>query len=234
MKACDRTFLVFVISAVVAESISEKKVLKSVVVLFRHGDKAPTTSFPNDPYFDSKYWPMGFGELLDKGKLRHFRLGQWLRSTYADFLPAKYNRSDVHVFSSDVDRALMSAQCNLAGLYPLDKIGINAKESILQRLQELNQTEEAKILQNEDTGYHSGKPGLHSKGTQTEKERVGLNEKEKMELMLLEGLSWQPVPIHTAPDNVNGILRAIIGCPNYQRLYDELANDSFLKNVTQR
>nr|CAI5846177.1 unnamed protein product [Callosobruchus analis] len=237
MKACDRTFLVFVICALVAVSVSEKKVLKSIVVLFRHGDKAPTTSFPNDPYFDNKYWPMGFGELLDKGKLRHFRLGQWLRSTYADFLPAKYNRSDVHVFSTDVDRALMSAQCNLAGLYPLNRNGINPKESIQDsqnRLQRLNQTEETKILQSEDIWYHSRKSGEDSKGTQAEEEKVDLNQEEQMELMLMEGLSSQPVPIHTAPDNVNGILRAIIGCPTYQRLYEELANDSFLINVTQR
>nr|CAH7742760.1 unnamed protein product [Callosobruchus chinensis] len=231
MKACDRTFLVFVISAAVAVSVSEKKVLKSVVVLFRHGDKAPTTSFPNDPYFDRKYWPMGFGELLDKGKLRHFRLGQWLRSKYADFIPVKYNRSDVRVFSSDVDRALMSAQCNLAGLYPLNKIGANPKESNRLRLQDLNQTEETKILQTENTG-NLGKSGDDLKDIEIQK--VGHNQDERIELIQLEELSWQPVPIHTAPDNVNGILRAIIGCPTYNRLYEELVNDSFLKNITQR
>ncbi|KAJ8972001.1 hypothetical protein NQ314_000432 [Rhamnusium bicolor] len=53
-----------------------------------------------------------------KGKLEHLELGRWLRNRYQDFLPALYSEKDIYVRSSDVDRTLMSAESNLAGLYP--------------------------------------------------------------------------------------------------------------------
>lgn len=45
-------------------------------------------------------------------------LGRWLRNRYADLLPATYSLYDIYVMSTDVDRTLMSAESNLAGLYP--------------------------------------------------------------------------------------------------------------------
>ncbi|KAJ8916513.1 hypothetical protein NQ315_000155 [Exocentrus adspersus] len=92
--------------------------LVAVTVLYRHGDKTPTTSFPNDPYFNISYWPMGFGQLTNQGKRRQYELGKWFRNRYSAFLPEEYNAKDIYVLSSDVDRTLMSAQANLAGLYP--------------------------------------------------------------------------------------------------------------------
>ncbi|KAJ8982224.1 hypothetical protein NQ317_013526 [Molorchus minor] len=97
---------------------SDDSELVSVAVLFRHGDKTPTTSFPNDPYFNISYWPMGLGQLTKKGKLRQYQLGKWLRNRYSNFLPEEYVSKDVYVRSTDVDRTLMSAAANLAGLYP--------------------------------------------------------------------------------------------------------------------
>ncbi|KAJ8916534.1 hypothetical protein NQ315_000176 [Exocentrus adspersus] len=96
--------------------------LLAVAVLYRHGDITPTQSFPTDPYFNIDYWPMGFGQLTEKGKLRQYRLGQWLRKRYSDFLPGLYNYSDIYVRSIDSDDALGSAEANLAGLYPPIKI----------------------------------------------------------------------------------------------------------------
>lgn len=52
------------------------------------------------------------------GKQRHYKLGQWFRERYDGFLPSKYNYHDIYVRSTDVDRTLMSAASNLAGLYP--------------------------------------------------------------------------------------------------------------------
>lgn len=45
-------------------------------------------------------------------------MGRWLRNRYGDFLPIQYNENDIYIRSSDVDRTLMSAEANLAGLYP--------------------------------------------------------------------------------------------------------------------
>lgn len=50
------------------------------------------------------------------GMMGHYKLGKWLRQRYSS-LPEEYDRSDIFVQSTDVDRTLMSAYSNLAGLY---------------------------------------------------------------------------------------------------------------------
>ncbi|XP_023331571.1 prostatic acid phosphatase [Eurytemora carolleeae] len=92
--------------------------LKLVHIVFRHGDRTPIDIFPTDPYKDRSNWPVGFGQLLNRGKLRHFELGQWLRQRYFGFLGDVYDENEIYVRSTDVDRTLMSAEANLAGLYP--------------------------------------------------------------------------------------------------------------------
>ncbi|XP_063242521.1 prostatic acid phosphatase-like [Bacillus rossius redtenbacheri] len=88
-------------------------------VLYRHGDRAPTSSYPNDPYNDvARYWPRGYGQLSEIGEEQHYRLGSYLRQRYSDLLPLTYNTNDTYIRSTDVDRTLVSARCNLAGLYP--------------------------------------------------------------------------------------------------------------------
>ncbi|KAJ4440008.1 hypothetical protein ANN_08139 [Periplaneta americana] len=86
--------------------------------IFRHGDRSPVSSYPTDPYNNVSYWPAGWGQLTNAGKQQQYELGQWLRKRYSKFLPEMYNREDIFVRSTDVDRTLMSAESNLAGLYP--------------------------------------------------------------------------------------------------------------------
>ncbi|XP_050438376.1 prostatic acid phosphatase-like isoform X2 [Adelges cooleyi] len=90
-----------------------------VSLLYRHGDRAITgESYPTDPYKNETYWSVGYGQLTNEGKKRHFELGKWLRNRYQDFLPAIYSPDDIYIHSTSVDRAIMSAGSNLAGLYP--------------------------------------------------------------------------------------------------------------------
>nr|CAD7429981.1 unnamed protein product [Timema monikensis] len=59
-----------------------------------------------------------FSHAADLGEEMHFELGSWLRRRYSNLLPATYNLRDIYVLSTDLDRTLMSAESNLAGLYP--------------------------------------------------------------------------------------------------------------------
>ncbi|XP_072905188.1 prostatic acid phosphatase-like isoform X3 [Hemitrygon akajei] len=52
------------------------------------------------------------------GMKQHYALGQYLRHRYHTFLNSSYDQHEVYVQSTDIDRTLMSAQVNLAGLYP--------------------------------------------------------------------------------------------------------------------
>uniref|UniRef100_A0A182K0N3 acid phosphatase n=1 Tax=Anopheles christyi TaxID=43041 RepID=A0A182K0N3_9DIPT len=87
-------------------------------VLFRHGDRTPIDPYPNDPWKDPSHWTADWGQLVNAGKMRHLMLGKWLRQRYSSLLKDTYSNNEIYVRSTDVDRTLMSAEANLAGLYP--------------------------------------------------------------------------------------------------------------------
>lgn len=111
--------LVILHSLIINQSKCEDELL-SVVVIYRHGDRAPIRLYPTDPHKDPSIWPMGLGQLTKIGKMQQYDLGIWLKERYKKFLPKEFSTKDIYVRSTDVDRTLMSAQCTLAGLYPPD------------------------------------------------------------------------------------------------------------------
>uniref|UniRef100_A0A3B3XCL5 Lysosomal acid phosphatase n=1 Tax=Poecilia mexicana TaxID=48701 RepID=A0A3B3XCL5_9TELE len=151
-----------------------KLVLKNMV-LFRHGDRSPVKAFPTDPHQESA-WPQGFGQLSQVGMRQQYELGQYLRMRYKDFLNESYIRHEILVRSTDVDRTLMSAEANLAGLYP-------------------------------------------PKGQQ----------------IFQPSLKWQPIPVHTVPQNEEKLLSFPLGdCPRYEQLMNETENTAEFINVTTK
>lgn len=116
MRLCSICSVIFTV--LLGTVNAEKGKLESVIVLFRHGDRTPISFYPNDPYKDRDNWPVGFGQLTNRGKNMQYNLGKFLRNRYNDFLSEKYDENDIYVRASDVDRTMMSAMSNLAGLYP--------------------------------------------------------------------------------------------------------------------
>ncbi|XP_076385518.1 venom acid phosphatase [Megachile rotundata] len=99
--------------------------LQLVTVLFRHGDRTPDDTdnekYPNDPYLNSDFYPMGRGQLTNQGKRREYTLGKFLRMKYGRFLGDIYTPDTANCLSSDYDRTKMSLQLVLAGLFPPNK-----------------------------------------------------------------------------------------------------------------
>lgn len=55
---------------------------------------------------------------LQEGKRQHYKLGQFFRRRYGKIVGDKYSPNKVYVRSTDYDRTIMSAQANLAGMFP--------------------------------------------------------------------------------------------------------------------
>lgn len=56
--------------------------------------------------------------MFQKGKRQQYKLGQYFRRRYGKLIGPKYSVNKVYVRSTDLDRTIMSAQANLAGLFP--------------------------------------------------------------------------------------------------------------------
>ncbi|XP_008072117.1 prostatic acid phosphatase isoform X2 [Carlito syrichta] len=97
--------------------------LKFVTLVFRHGDRSPIETFPNDPVKESS-WPQGFGQLTQLGMEQHYELGEYVRKRYRRFLNESYKHEQVYIRSTDVDRTLMSVMTNLAALFPPEGAGV--------------------------------------------------------------------------------------------------------------
>ncbi|XP_037029743.1 prostatic acid phosphatase-like [Bradysia coprophila] len=139
-----------------SNNVDENGKLIFVHVLFRHGDRTPIDPYPNDPWGNRTFWPVGWGQLTNLGKQQHYNLGKWLRNRYDNLISDKYSKDTVFIRSTDVDRTLMSAEADLAGLFPPTK----------------------------DQLWNPSIP-------------------------------WQPIPVHTMPENMDELLAAKKSCPAY-------------------
>jgi len=95
-------------------------VLRSALVITRHGDRTPIKTFPNT----KSVWPEGLGQLTWLGMEQHYELGQMFRKRYVEehgLVGSEYRGSEVYVRSTSKERTLMSAQSFMHGFYPPTK-----------------------------------------------------------------------------------------------------------------
>ncbi|CAD5217267.1 unnamed protein product [Bursaphelenchus okinawaensis] len=92
--------------------------LVSVQSIFRHGDRAPSSPYPNDVH-GVEHWPNGWSQLTKLGADQTQDLGQYYRSRYVDQLgllnPTKLS-TEVRMRSTSKQRAIMSADNVMLGL----------------------------------------------------------------------------------------------------------------------
>uniref|UniRef100_A0AC34G7R5 Lysosomal acid phosphatase n=1 Tax=Panagrolaimus sp. ES5 TaxID=591445 RepID=A0AC34G7R5_9BILA len=85
-----------------------------VQTLFRHGDRTPSYTYPNDPYQES-HWGESWGQLTTRGMTQHFEQGIKIRDRYIydhPFISGEYRDYDAYS-----NRTLMSAYSHIAGFY---------------------------------------------------------------------------------------------------------------------
>lgn len=91
--------------------------LRQVTVVFRHAERTPADTYPNDPYINSTMEPYGWGQLTNPGKLHAYNDGLWLRKRYQKFLGGLYSADTFYLQTTAVDRAKMSGLLTAAGLW---------------------------------------------------------------------------------------------------------------------
>lgn len=100
----------------------EKPQLELAIVIFRNGERMPHTDdgegYKNNPNVETDYFPMGQSGLTNEGKLKEYKLGQFLRDKYKDFFNSIYQPKIIEARSTSFDRTKVSLQLVLAGLYP--------------------------------------------------------------------------------------------------------------------
>uniref|UniRef100_A0A915CKY2 Acid phosphatase n=1 Tax=Ditylenchus dipsaci TaxID=166011 RepID=A0A915CKY2_9BILA len=112
-------YLGFTCVYLLPEISAEKNTLKFVQAIWRHGDRAPKYKpYPADKY-DESFWPRGWSQLTNKGMQEMKELGAYFREHYTkEFISPVFKRDEVYLKSSNADRALVSAQAFLNGLFP--------------------------------------------------------------------------------------------------------------------
>ncbi|CAD8084805.1 unnamed protein product [Paramecium sonneborni] len=110
-----KQILIFILS--LYQVLSQDKLL-AVQAIWRHGARNPYyCNFKCDLNV-----PKGDAALLTPtGMRQQYVLGKWLRQRYIiDFplLSPTFNENEIYIESSDVNRTLQSAYCNLQGMYP--------------------------------------------------------------------------------------------------------------------
>lgn len=111
-------FLVVGIKAIQINLNDTNRRLEMVHIIMRHGERTPASTYPKDPHKDNPLYPVGWGQLTNKGKLSLYEIGKYYRERYGKFVGDSYSPDEYYTQSTDVDRAKASMQLVNAGFWP--------------------------------------------------------------------------------------------------------------------
>ena len=91
---------------------NSEKNLYFVFTTFRHG--ARSTFLPIDSFGNIK---LSFGELSNYGALQNLEIGKKYRKRYSNFLNLNYDKNQMYIRTSDVERTLELINKQLEGIF---------------------------------------------------------------------------------------------------------------------
>lgn len=104
----------------ISNIISQNQNIRFSFVIFRHGARSPYYDLTDDFIDIFGYKWEGKKELTGIGQRQHFLLGNRHRKRYIEeykLINEKYDPREIYVISTDSNRTIMSAQCELLGIY---------------------------------------------------------------------------------------------------------------------
>ncbi|CAG9762350.1 unnamed protein product [Ceutorhynchus assimilis] len=120
-----QTLILVIVLALISQlvgkpALKEKSTLRLLHVLFRHGNRNPeeTSMWSSNSFSNASNYPEGWGQLTNKGKMTEYKLGQFYRERYDQFLGDTWNIDYVDFRCDNYDRTKMSGELVMAGLWP--------------------------------------------------------------------------------------------------------------------
>lgn len=98
--------------------------LEMVQVLVRHGDRAPSFTYPLDEFNVAEHFPRGYSQLTQRGFRQAKEVGVFLRNQYKDLIDG-FDRKETLIRSSDKDRCIETAMGITQTLFPDDIVPVH-------------------------------------------------------------------------------------------------------------
>ena len=105
-------FFVFLNKNLMYNHKSREKNLYFVFTTFRHGARNPLYS--SDAFGNKISHP---GKLTKYGCFQHLEIGQKYRQRYSNFINLKFDKKEIYIRSSNIDRAIISTEKELKGFF---------------------------------------------------------------------------------------------------------------------
>jgi hypothetical protein len=111
--------ITFYLTFVIITLPFEQTKLKYVIIISRHGARAPVRIIPND-YYNESFWIQnhrGLSSLTQTGMEQQFQFGKFIKNYYDDFFSSINDTKSVFIRCTDYDRSYYSAQKFLYGFF---------------------------------------------------------------------------------------------------------------------